>query len=733
MVTVLTEAFKDEFQVTLDKTDLSPNDHFEQLVGVLKKHGLVYELEDVHCKYFMTHKENRGKLLLSPHNAHKNAAGIHSTGAQLDVLTNAWCTELPSQGNLRSEQIEKNKSLIERSGGMLAELNGEERYCTLGTGHTTAFCKLAAIGGITSEKILQCADSNKIDVQKICQNKNFDKMIKVGWKWKVVPALVDEAFPKFARIAQKALNTRNHVASQVSELEACMTLLNNVNDPGFRDLENFKHLAVENIVSLCVPCAGYANCLLDYVLAFAGGESAPMIEFIESVGKGFQCNVTLGETFWKALTYTEFFDKTSQFPLVRSSVLLANLTTDKIEDGVARLLHKSDVVKVASKSMAKEVNQAEQALQESLQIVSVASTIEKQLKPLGLFFVRYGLKLTKREKQGREGVTYSIQQIKETFLKDVGEIVGNVIEYSNWTSAEKGKDEPASSKALLKEGPFATLNDHSDPVWIASQKGFSVGATVVERQVELHPERLYAIFGFAGKVAQLHQIISYSNKPKKVDVALDELLKNWSVTKTEHPIVMQEMPNLPESVDVELHKVECFKAVMSVYNKHVNKVDLAFYRKPDEVRTRAKVQAGKLVLAPAVPYVNITTKNTSSQTGYSLGSKDGAEYFVLPAAKPAANGDEWGENAFVVPFWWVSPTTNKKEANVALEWETCLGIDVPIFKNAEAIDAFSKLRYYVKAKRNPEPLQNVIDPSTEQPSEEPSGVSQANPKKRVKK
>ena len=52
------------------------------------------------------------------------------------------------------------------------------------------------------------------------------------------------------------------------------------------------------LVSLCVPSAGYASCLLDYVLRFAGCESAPMTQFIESVGEHVQCNVTLGETFW---------------------------------------------------------------------------------------------------------------------------------------------------------------------------------------------------------------------------------------------------------------------------------------------------------------------------------------------------------------------------------------------------------------------------------------------------
>ena len=126
-----------------------------------------------------------------------------------------------------------------RAAGLLAPITGSERYVTLGCGHTAAFCKQAAIQGKTSEKTLQCTSSETIDLQKLCANAEFKTMIMEGWSWEVVRQIVDELCPRFAMLAQKALNTQNHISTEVGELETCMTLAASADDPGMKDLENW--------------------------------------------------------------------------------------------------------------------------------------------------------------------------------------------------------------------------------------------------------------------------------------------------------------------------------------------------------------------------------------------------------------------------------------------------------------------------------------------------------------
>ena len=72
-----------------------------------------------------------------------------------------------------------------------------------------------------------------------------------------------------------------------------------------------------------------------------------MIHFLDDVANQFQCNVNLGESFWNALSSTVFCCQTNKFPLLRISLALANLASDKIEDGVSKMLNKSDVAMLA--------------------------------------------------------------------------------------------------------------------------------------------------------------------------------------------------------------------------------------------------------------------------------------------------------------------------------------------------------------------------------------------------
>merc|ERR1712061_928106 len=73
----------------------------------------------------------------------------------------------------------------------------------------------------------------KLNVAKLKQNPQFKIMIEDGWSWIIIPAEVDELFPAFAKIAQKALNTSNHVGIAVGELETQLQLSDLVDDNGF--------------------------------------------------------------------------------------------------------------------------------------------------------------------------------------------------------------------------------------------------------------------------------------------------------------------------------------------------------------------------------------------------------------------------------------------------------------------------------------------------------------------
>mgnify|MGYP000520946282 FL=1 len=70
---------------------------------------------------------------------------------------------------------------------------------------------------------------------------------------------------------------------------------------------------------------------------------------MDNVAKQFQVNVILGESMWVAVTNAKFQVKVNKFPLCRVALMLANLTSPKQEDGIAKLITKSDITRVCSK------------------------------------------------------------------------------------------------------------------------------------------------------------------------------------------------------------------------------------------------------------------------------------------------------------------------------------------------------------------------------------------------
>ena len=706
----LTEAFKTTFQKLLDSKKMKANEHMDVLMSCLREHKLVYSVSNIEPNFFLTHSSNRGGLLLSPHNVHRNAARIHAAGADMRQLTNAVCIELGVNSPVRWKHVAKNKALVDRADGLLAPVNGSERYVTVGCGHTAAFCKQARVQGRTSQKTLQMAGSDVIDVQMLCQNAQFKAMIEKGWAWEVVPSIIDELFPGFASVAQKALNTQNHIGTEVGELETCMTLAASANDPGMRQLEDWKEMAIENIVSLNVPSAKYSKTLLEFVENFGGGGGAPLVSFMDSVAKQFGCNATLGQAFWEALTNTVFPSKTNMFPLIRVALAIANLTGDKVEDGVARLLSKNDVAKVASKPKTAEACTAERILGEAMDIAKEVGGIDATLQPLGQIFVRTAVKLAGKEKMGREGREFKWGDICNAFLHSLSDLKGQPITFDEW-SIYAVSSGPASAAAAAKAKPtassMATLSDHKDPTWVAKKAGFSVGCLVVQKDVAA--QRLYTIFSI-GQTVKIREVVSQVDRTTHTaEITLEDLLNKWSISKAVLSKQMDGDQQRPQQLYIDKQKAVLYRALIELDAKHVGKHKLTFWRKPDEVWTTSAIKQGQLTLVPVVPLINISVKNNGS--GISLGehvidTDTTVHFFVLPAAKPVDNdtNTKFDEAALVAAHWWVAPTYDKKQANMATSHVSHGGLMLPVLTNNADIEPNVKLQMLVKPKAKAVPI-----------------------------
>ena len=127
----LSKEFNTQFQAALAQQGHKPvNEVYQECMKTLWYHKILRK-ETCHPNAFLVHKENRGKLMLSPHNAHRNFLSIKMVGADMTQLTNAVAIELAEEGAARDGQFIANARLVKSAGGLLPAITNEERFASV--------------------------------------------------------------------------------------------------------------------------------------------------------------------------------------------------------------------------------------------------------------------------------------------------------------------------------------------------------------------------------------------------------------------------------------------------------------------------------------------------------------------------------------------------------------------------------------------------------------------------
>ena len=725
MPPVASKEWKAEFKQVLNQNQkqVKVNSIFKQAIALLTDQKIIYPLTKGHPDLFFVHPKNRGGLGLSWHNAHRNAKTIHHVGADLAQLVNAYAMEMASSEAKKAKQIEFNVDLISRSDGLLARPTGHERFLTLGCGHTVAACRAANAGCKTSEKEL--ADEHGIlDKQKLANDKAFNTMMSEGWDWQIIPSWIDDEFPEFADIAQKSLNASNHVASLVGEIETAKCIADIMRDGTQAGWEND---AIAAVVSMGAPSSAYSLTLVTFVAEFTGGVGAPLLVFLDHVAKEFQCNATLGELFWVAVTNAVFWNKVNKFPLNRCGLILTNLTSNKFEDGIAKLLVRGDVAKVASKKLSENVAKNETLMSQAFHIADQLHAAGKlRVKSdsngaVGRFMVRLTLRLVGKQKEGREGKEHSSETIQQMFLDEMSKLVGSEVNFDQWSL--EGASAPTTSDAPANAVAPVSLADHGDLLFVAKQEGFKVGAIVFEKEFGCKRESLYEVTKMDSSIAVMKRHVPFDDKITSVTVEMEAFIKEWAVLKSDPPYKMDHsQEHRAPSVQFDLLKSAVYQSVVSA--SAVTK-ELTFFRRPDCVVSNASWARGSLVLAPLTPLQNMHSKHVNGS--FCLGEFKGVEVFAIPPPRPAQKTDfkSWAKDVSVIAFWWIlsDTTANDDEANMHIVSKTFEGKSIKVMTNSKAILPNTRLMIKKVEPVSKKPLANVISVADPEPAARPKKKS----------
>ena len=272
------------------------NSKVEKMLEILLRSGMAWYSEEAPA-VFAVHPKNRGGLMLGPNDSQVKGAKMLSIGVKLDKLTDAVAMEMSSDPAMRQQQVSKNQALINVAGGLLAPMNGKERYLTLGMSHITAFCKAVMAGAKTQQFAL--SSEGTLNLTAILQKHGGDTaenpfaiMCNKGWRWLIISKDVELACPWLPALIQSGLNSSHAVglAAQEIEVAATMAMHYEQNDP--KDWQ----AAVEAASAVSPPRLSYIEHVAKFVRDFGGGEGSPLIMFLDEYSKALGCSsVTIGQ------------------------------------------------------------------------------------------------------------------------------------------------------------------------------------------------------------------------------------------------------------------------------------------------------------------------------------------------------------------------------------------------------------------------------------------------------
>ena len=205
------------------------------------------------------------------------------------------------------------------------------------------------------------------------------------------------------------MNASNHIAARVTEMEVAMNLAGQYKRCGNMDQAldtcrstfNLPHLEAVGV----------------YVQRYSGGDNFVLVKLLVELEKIWNSSMMLGQDFFTAVATTDLGSAETTFPLVRTMLLAAALSSPKHADGISRLLSKQDVEKL--KSNVEQAVLAEKMAMLVFSQVGQGQALLDNKRLLGRFLVRGALWLTKKEGKGREKTVFgSLEEIHKAFLSE---------------------------------------------------------------------------------------------------------------------------------------------------------------------------------------------------------------------------------------------------------------------------------------------------------------------------
>ena len=426
----------------------------------------------------------------------------------------------------------------------------------------------------------------------------------------------------------------------------------------------------------------------------AGGKDSPMVDFLSHMSKQFGDNPTLGEEFMHAVVETQW-SKTTMHPLTKVALTVANCTSMKLIDGVAKLITKTDILALKAKKYETILNEVERSLGFLWTALTEMSALDRydKFKIFSKYCIRYSLFITNKQKHGREGKVYSMEEIKAMMNND---LKTPVTASSLPLSASSVKPEGASQEAEALD-----ISQANSSMFIATL-GLKIGNTYTIK--DQGTSRVWLLTEMTDKeVTLVHIPLLEPTKKLTMKFKESEIVDNLKQSKAKLPTLVDPklldalIPSNNDMCTLEFQKAEVFLALVNAYNQwDLEATDMLLQDTPHHaVYANHDMKKGFVQLVPYPEKISsiVMKEPSGSSAKHGVVRYLGNTFYIMGPKNYKIDGATGKVDGIFAPFWGclkedTGGSLELKFKQFSIEGGTC---EIQILTNTESIAKHGQL------------------------------------------
>ena len=431
--------------------------------------------------------------------------------------------------------------------------------------------------------------------------------------------------------------------------------------------------------------------------------------FLDRFAKTYGENKTLGEEFVGAVVGLSL-SRVDKCNYLRTALVATNLVAEKVVDGIARLIFKSDIDKIQSPNKRVGALEADACIKMAWTLADNACQAGHISQDsfddiVGKIMFRMVLFLVEKQKLSPEKIEFQdIADIRSKFCSDMkiacGDALASIIDLGDWGETSTPVVDVATGVAVYGSEVLLSMEEQNDPLRIFTSHGFKIGDYVKERGIE--GAHIFKITEFnAGKI-ELAVFDVFQENVIAASVQLDKFLDGWVIHSSKLPKVIDIPVIVSTTINDDCVRADCLHALAAyeklqltpphaLSHKVPVKRNIQYLMFPQIIAATADMPKNSIKLAPLTTMSNISLEKKKGAAEINVGN--GRFVYATQPAKPTSELEL--KDFIYTPFWWVGKSHNLADINMNFIVQKVDGVSFPVLTNIRLVHKNERLYYFV--------------------------------------